>query len=247
MPGLGAGMSSGAECPRLRGQPARVLVVDDEAAERYLVGQYLRQEGYLVEEAVDGTQALECVRRCPVDLALVDVMMPGVDGFEFVRSLRGSSDIPVIFVTARGEETQRVAGLELGADDYVVKPFSPAELVARVRAHLRRSQGLLGGDDEKGEQAVLSAAGISVSRDERRCYLHGETVELTRREFDLLVELIDHPGQVRTRGQLLAAAWGETFLGEKTVDVHLAALRRKLGDELRVTALRGVGYRLEPT
>ncbi len=240
-------MTSGAEGPRSQGSAARVLVVDDEPGERYLVGQYLRREGYLVEEAADGAQALQRVRRNLVDLALVDIMMPGMDGFELVRALRALSDMPIIFVTARGEEHQRVAGLELGADDYVVKPFSTAELVARVRAHLRRRQGLLGEDDRDDKPGVLVAGGITVSRGERRCYVHGETVELTRREFDLLVELLDQPGRVRTRRQLLAAAWGHTYLGEKTVDVHLASLRRKLGDELRVTALRGVGYRVEPT
>lgn len=222
----------------------RILIVDDESGERFLLRQYLGQEGYAVVEAADGAQALECVRRHPVDLALVDVMMPGLGGFELVRALRTKSDIPIIFVTARGEESQRVAGLELGADDYVVKPFSAAELVARVRAQLRRRHGLLGADDEPD---VLSTGQITLSRAERRCYLRGQPVEVTRREFDLLAELLDQPGRVRTREQLLAAAWGETYLGVRTVDVHIAALRRKLGDDLQVTALRGVGYRLEPT
>lgn len=229
---------------RSQSDRTRILVVDDEPGERYLLRQYLCQEGYEVEEAADGTVALECMRRDRVDLALVDVMMAGIGGFELVRVMRTSSDIPIIFVTARGEETHRVAGLEVGADDYVVKPFSAAELVARVRAQLRRSRGLLGAENEKD---MLSAGDITLSRAERRCFLRGRPVEFTRREFDLLVELLDQPGRVRTREQLLAAAWGDTYLGVRTVDVHIAALRRKLGDELHVTALRGVGYRLEPT
>lgn len=229
--------------PRVQDQPARVLVVDDEPGSRYLLTQYLQQEGYVVHEAADGVQALECARGHPIDLALVDVMMPGMDGFDLVRALRAGSDMPIIFVTARGEESQRVAGLELGADDYVVKPFSAVELIARVRAQLRRSQGLLAGGDES---AVLRLGGISVSLTERRCYLHDQPVELTRREFDLLAALLEQPGRVHSREHLLAAAWGETYLGVRTIDVHIAALRRKLGDEFRVTALRGVGYRTEP-
>ena len=236
-------MTSDTQVLRPEGHSTRVLVVDDEPGERYLLRQYLCQEGYVVEEAADGAEALECMRLDRVDLALVDVMMPGIGGFEFVRTIRARSDIPIILVTARGEESHRVAGLELGADDYVVKPFSAAELVARVRALLRRSRGLLGAEDAPD---VVSAGEITLSRAERRCFLRGQPVQFTRREFDLLAELLEQPGRVRTREQLLAAAWGETYLGVRTVDVHIAALRRKLGDEFRVTALRGVGYRLEP-
>lgn len=240
----GDNMASEPEKPPIRS--ARIMVVDDEPGERYLIGQYLRQEGYLVEEAADGIQALESIQHHSMDLALVDVMMPGMDGFELVRNLRAHSDIPIIFVTARGEEAQRVAGLELGADDYVIKPFSAIELIARVRAQLRRSQGLLGEQDERDKQDILSSRGITLSKVQRRCYLNGQPVELTRREFDLLAEFLDNPGRVLSRDQLLDAVWGETYLGSRTVDVHIASLRRKLDNELQVTSLRGVGYRLEP-
>ena len=220
--------------------PAQVLVVDDERALRRLLRLYLSKEGFAVAEAENGADALSLLRRGGIDLALVDVMLPEVDGFEVVRRIRQESTIPIILVTARGEETNRVAGLELGADDYVVKPFSAPEVVARVRAQLRRAQGFA------AEERVLRRDGLELDRAERRCLVRGQPVELTRREFDLLATLLEHPGRVYTRGQLLAASWGTTFLSEKTVDVHIAGLRRKLGAAIAITALRGVGYRLEP-
>jgi DNA-binding response OmpR family regulator len=221
-------------------EPARVLVVDDEKALRRLLRLYLTKEGFTVAEAENGVDALSLFRRGGIDLALVDVMLPEVDGFEVVRRIRQESTIPIILLTARGEEPNRIAGLELGADDYVVKPFSAPEVVARVRAQLRRAQGFA------AEEAVLRRDGLELDRLERRCLLHGKPVALTRREFDLLATLLEHPGRVFTREQLLASAWGTTFLSEKTVDVHVAALRSKLGDAIAITALRGVGYRFEP-
>ncbi|MEP6909419.1 MAG: response regulator transcription factor [Actinomycetota bacterium] len=219
--------------------PARVLVVDDERALRRLLRLYLSKEGLAVAEAENGADALSLLRRGGVDLALVDVMLPEVDGFEVVRRIRQESTIPIILLTARGEETNRVAGLELGADDYVVKPFSPPEVIARVRAQLRRAQQFA------AEESLLRRDGVELDRAERRCLVHGKPVELTRREFDLLATLLEHPGRVYTREQLLAAAWGTTFVSEKTIDVHIAGLRRKLGDAIAITALRGVGYRVE--
>ncbi len=219
--------------------PARVLVVDDERALRRLLRLYLSKEGFAVAEAENGADALSLLRRGGVDLALVDVMLPEVDGFEVVRRIRKESTIPIILLTARGEETNRVAGLELGADDYVVKPFSAPEVIARVRAQLRRAQQFA------AEESLLRRDGVELDRAERRCLVHGKPVELTRREFDLLATLLEHPGRVYTREQLLAAAWGTTFVSEKTIDVHIAGLRRKLGDAIAITALRGVGYRVE--
>ena len=219
--------------------PARVLVVDDEKPLRRLLRLYLSKEGFAVAEAENGADALSLLRGGGIDLALVDVMLPEVDGFEVVRRIRQESTIPIILLTARGEETNRVAGLELGADDYVVKPFSAPEVVARVRAQLRRAQGFA------AEESVLRRDGVELDRAERRCLVHGQPVELTRREFDLLATLLEHPGRVHTREQLLAAAWRTTFVSEKTVDVHIAGLRRKLGDAIAITALRGVGYRVE--
>ncbi|MST34208.1 response regulator [Acidimicrobiaceae bacterium USS-CC1] len=219
-----------------------MLVVDDERTERYLLRQYLTREGFEVAEADNGSDGLARLREGGVDLALLDVMMPGLDGMEVTRLIRQESDIPIILLTARGEEAARVAGLEVGADDYVVKPVSMPEVVARVRAQLRRANGQLVAGRSEG---VLKVGDITLDVDARRCLVGDEPVELTRREFDLLAALASRPGKVLTRQQLLEAAWGTTYLSEKTVDVHLTKLRAKLGEAFRVTALRGVGYRLE--
>ncbi len=218
----------------------RVLIVDDERSIRRLLASYLEAAGLSVIEAADGEAALGVLRGRDADLALVDVMLPGLDGFEVVRQARVFTDIPILLVTARGEEAQRVAGLELGADDYVVKPFSAPEVVARVRAHLRRRHSAAVVDDP------LHFGALQIDPATRRCLVDGSEIELTRREFDLLLALAEQPGWVLTRTQLLDAAWGTTYVGEKTVDVHLASLRRKLGDSLKVSAVRGIGYRLEP-
>jgi two-component system response regulator ResD len=219
--------------------PARVLVVDDEQALRRLLRLYLEQEGYDVVEADDGLDALSLLRRGGIDLALVDVMLPELDGFEVVRRIRIESGIPIILITARGEEAQRIAGLELGADDYVVKPFSTPEVVARVRAQLRRVRGHL------AAQEPLRAGVVALDEEARRVTVDGREVELTRREFDLLAALLRDPGRVHTRDALLEQVWGSTYLQPKTVDVHIAGLRHKLGDALKISSLRGVGYRLD--
>jgi DNA-binding response OmpR family regulator len=218
---------------------ARVLVVDDEHALRRLLRLYLEKEGYEVVEADDGLDALSLLRRGGLDVALVDVMLPELDGFEVVRRIRAESGIPIILITARGEEAHRIAGLELGADDYVVKPFSAPELVARVRAQLRRARGNFGG------QEPIRVGAVELDRDARRVTAGGQEVELTRREFDLLAALLGDPDRVHTREALLERVWGSPYLQPKTVDVHVAGLRRKLGDALRISSLRGVGYRLE--
>ncbi|MBV9605770.1 MAG: response regulator transcription factor [Solirubrobacterales bacterium] len=221
------------------GSAARVLVVDDEHALRRLLRLYLEKEGYEVLEADDGLDALSRLRRGGIDLALVDVMLPELDGFEVVRRIRTESGIPIILITARGEEAQRIAGLELGADDYVVKPFSAPEVVARVRAQLRRARGHFGG------QEPLRIGSVELDEDARRVTVDGREVELTRREFDLLAALLRDPDRAHTRDALLEQVWGSTYLQPKTVDVHIAGLRRKLGEALRISSLRGVGYRLE--
>jgi DNA-binding response OmpR family regulator len=218
---------------------ARVLVVDDEHALRRLLRLYLERHGYSVVEAADGLGALSALRRGGIDLALVDVMLPELDGFEVLRRIRAQSGVPIILITARGEEANRVAGLELGADDYVVKPFSAPEVVARVRANLRRARGLV------GEPGPLRRGELEVDPPARRTTLGGREVELTRREFDLLVALMREPDRVHTREALLESVWGSPDFQAKTVDVHIAGLRRKLGDALDVRALRGVGYRLD--
>jgi DNA-binding response OmpR family regulator len=219
---------------------ARVLVVDDERSLRRLLRTYLEKEGFAVLEAENGLDALSLFRRGNVDIALVDVMLPGLDGFELVRRMRQGSTIPIILLTARGEETSRVAGLEVGADDYVVKPFSAPEVVARVRAQLRRAQGF-----DEGPAEPLRAGLVEVDPGSRRCRVDGREVELTRREFDLLTTLMRAPNRVYRREELLELVWGSEYLSAKTVDVHVAGLRRKLGSAVRITALRGVGYRME--
>jgi two-component system response regulator ResD len=219
---------------------ARVLVVDDEYSLRRLLRTYLENEGFAVLEAENGLDALSLLRLGNIDVALVDVMLPGLDGFEVVRRIRQQSTIPIILLTARGEETNRVVGLEVGADDYVVKPFSAPEVVARVRAQLRRAQGF-----ESAPAALLRAGSVEVDPVSRRCRVDGREVELTRREFDLLTTLMRTPNRVYRREELLELVWGSEYLTAKTVDVHVAGLRRKLGAAVRITALRGVGYRLE--
>lgn len=218
---------------------ARILVVDDELSLRRLMRLYLAKAGFAVQEASTGAQALAALRRGDIDLAIVDVMLPEVDGFEVVRQARRNSSIPIILLTARGEEASRVAGLEIGADDYVVKPFLAHEVVARVRAQLRRARGF------DADAMTLRVGPVELDRRARRCTIRGAGVELTRREFDLLETLLASPGRAFTRDQLLDEVWGSRFVSEKTIDVHIVGLRRKLSGALRISTLRGVGYRLE--
>jgi DNA-binding response OmpR family regulator len=220
---------------------ASILVVDDEPNLRKMLRSYLRNAGFTVLEAGDGADALALLRSEQVDLALVDVMLPGIDGLELVRRIRADSAIPIILVTAKGEETSRVAGLEVGADDYVVKPFFPTEVVARVRAQLRRARGLL-----EDEQPPLRLGRLELEPETRRFRIDGQEVELTRREFDLLAALLERPEAVLSRDKLLDRAWGTRFVSPKTVDVHVGSLRRKLRDAARIEAVRGLGYRLTP-
>jgi DNA-binding response OmpR family regulator len=221
-------------------ETARILVADDESAQRRLLHTYLSKEGFSVVEAENGLDALAMLRAGGIDVALLEVMMPGLDGFEIVRRIRAESTVPIILLTARGEETNRVAGLELGADDYVVKPFSAPEVVARVRTHLRRLQG------GPGKKPPLRVGRLELDLDARRCKVGTRQIELTRRQFDLLATLMQAPGRVYTREQLLELVWGSQYVSAKTVDVHVAGLRRELGDAVDIVALRGVGYRLEP-
>jgi DNA-binding response OmpR family regulator len=218
-----------------------VLIVDDERAIRRLLRMYLSDAGFTVAEAGDGEAAVEQVRRGGIDLVLLDVMLPEMDGFTVIRRLREMAHVPVIMVTARTDETNRVTGLELGADDYVVKPFSPVEVVARVKAVMRRVHA------PPDPHRTLRAGPVELEPASRRVTLDGDEVELTRLEFDLLAELAAHPRVVYTRERLLEKVWGyQSAVGGKTVDVHVANLRRKLGDDIGIVAVRGVGYKLEP-
>jgi DNA-binding response OmpR family regulator len=223
-----------------------ILVVDDEAGIRDLVETYLRAEGFAVDEAADGDEALARIARRPPDLMVLDLRLPTVDGFDVLREVRRTSNLPVIVLSARAEETDKLIGLELGADDYLTKPFSPRELVARVRAVLRRAQpGVVGDDDED----VRRFDGLVVDRGRREVLVDGDPVELTTLEFELLDALAGTPGRVFTRRQLTERVWGWDFYGdERIVDVHIRNLRRALGDAADaprfVGTVRGVGYKL---
>jgi DNA-binding response OmpR family regulator len=224
----------------------RVLVVDDEPTVREVVQQYLEREGYRVQVATDGPGALAALAAEAPDLVVLDLMLPGVDGLDVCRQVRAKGSTPIIMLTAKGHESDRIVGLELGADDYVVKPFSPRELVARVRSVLRRS---LAGDGQRA--APLRSGDVTVDLATREVTVAGRPVSLTVREFDLLAFLVDHPRQVFSRGQLLRQVWEYTWLGDtSTVTVHMRRLRSKVEDDasnpLRLQTVYGVGYRFVP-
>lgn len=227
-------------------QRPRVLVVDDEPPIVELVRGYLEREGYAVESAADGPSAVEAVRVTPPDVVVLDVMLPGLDGIEVCRRIRTFSDAYVLMLTARGEEIDRIVGLSVGADDYLVKPFSPRELVARVKALLRRPRG-------PAVPAASITAGLEVDEARRSVRVDGVAVELTALEFDLLAALARDPGVVVGRQALLDRVWGPEFVADDhLVDVHIGNVRRKLGEEPArprfIETVRGVGYRLrEPS
>ena len=225
----------------------RILVVDDEAGIRDLVGTYLRNEGFVVDDAADGDEALDRIARFPPDLMVLDLRLPTVDGFDVLREVRRTSTLPVIVLSARAEEMDKLIGLELGADDYLTKPFSPREAMARVRAVLRRSRHEPSLRDS--EQGVRRFEGLVVDRDRREVFVDGTAVDLTTLEFDLLDALAGAPGRVFTRRQLTEQVWGWDFYGdERIVDVHIRNLRKALGDAADdptfIGTVRGVGYKL---
>ncbi len=216
----------------------RLLIVEDEDAIAEPLAEGLRREGYDVERAATGEAALAAG---PADLVLLDIRLPDIDGYEVCRRLRTRTDVPIIMVTARGEEVDRVVGLELGADDYVVKPFGLRELVARIKAVTRRSSGR----SESGRSVV---GPLEVDVRARRALLSGEELPLTAKEFDVLAVLAEEPGTVVSRRTLLERVWETTWYGPtKTIDVHVASLRKKLGDPAWIETVRGVGFRLRPS
>jgi DNA-binding response OmpR family regulator len=222
-----------------------VLVVDDEPIVREVVVSYLRHEGYRTLEAEDGETARRLLQEEPPGLVVLDVMLPGTDGLELCRWIRARSDLPVIMLTARGDEADRIVGLELGADDYVTKPFSPRELAARVRTVLRRSST----DLPRAER--LSFGDLEIDATTREVTKDGRLLRLTAKEFDLLWFLANHPRRVFSRDQLMDRVWGyEAALDTGTVTVHVRRLREKIEDEpskpLRLQTVWGVGYRFNP-
>ena len=225
----------------------KVLVVDDEKKIVDLLRAYLEREGYRVVEALDGRAALEVFRREKPDLIVLDLMLPQIDGLEVCRQIRRTSDVPIIMLTARGEDADKLIGLEIGADDYVTKPFSPREMVARVRVVLRRTRQ----PQAASGPSRITLGGLVLDEERFEAVCHGRHVPLTASEFRILSTLARSPGRVFTRAQILDSALGETFEGyERTIDVHIKNLRRKLaaaggGEGCGIATVHGVGYKLQ--
>jgi DNA-binding response OmpR family regulator len=227
-------------------KPGRILVVDDDPTVAEVVARYLVRDGHSVECVADGRQALQAALDDPPDLVVLDLMLPGMDGLEVCRRLRERSPVPIVMLTALGAETDRLVGLETGADDYVTKPFSPRELALRVKSVLRRSRGPLAAADS----AVLRDEDLVVDVGAHEVTLAGEPVSLTAREFDLLAFLLRSPRQAFTRDALLDRVWGWSFGDSSTVTVHVRRLREKIEKDptapARIVTVWGVGYRYEP-
>jgi DNA-binding response OmpR family regulator len=218
-----------------------ILVVDDEPNIADLVELYLRRDGYRVVKAATGEEVAGAVRSHRPRLVVLDVGLPDIDGLEVCRRLRRTSAIPVIFLTARDTEIDRVLGLELGADDYVTKPFSPPELVARVKAVLRRADGTT------ATAELVQVGAVTIDAGRREVRVGEEPVAFTGKEFDLLKFLAERPGLAMSRQQILDGVWGHDWYGDaRTVDVHIAQVRKKLSGSVRIDTVRGVGYRLDP-
>jgi DNA-binding response OmpR family regulator len=229
-------------------RPGRIVVVDDDATVADVVGRYLLRDGHQVECVSDGYEALRRVAAEPPDLVVLDLMLPGIDGLEVCRRLRARWPIPVVMLTALGEETDRVVGFETGADDYVTKPFSPRELALRVRSVLRRARG--GGLPDAPSLGLLTDGDLVIDLGAHAATLGGTALALTSREYDLLVYLMQHPREAFTRDQLLAQVWSWTFGDTSTVTVHIRRLREKIEPDptmpRRIVTVWGVGYRYEP-
>lgn len=224
----------------------RVLIIDDERELRTMLRSYLEAEGFQTSEAGDGEQGLDSIAKAEPDVVILDVGLPTLDGFEVLRRLRQRSDVPVIMLTARAEEVDRVVGLTVGADDYVIKPFSPRELSARITAILRRSTMALRPLEE--EEQVLRFEGLTIDPVKREVECGGHPVEVSTLEFDLLVALAAAPGRVFTRQQLMEKVWGWDYFGvDRVVDVHVVNIRKALGDDPAhprfIGTVRGVGYK----
>lgn len=224
---------------------SRILVVDDEYRIRQLIRKYAEFEGYEVEEAVDGMQAIEVCRKEDFDLIIMDVMMPELDGFSACKEIRKFKQTPIIMLSARGEEYDKIHGFELGSDDYVVKPFSPKELMMRISAVLKRSNG--GASDSDVKKEVFEYEGLKVDFSARIVTIDGNRVEMTPKEYELFFYMVRNKGLALTREKLISEVWGYDFFGdERTLDTHIKLLRKSLGDYSRcIVTLRGVGYRFE--
>ena len=220
-----------------------VLVVEDESSIASFVSLYLKNAGYKVRAVASGSDALAQVELEQPALIVLDLMLPDIDGIEVCRRLRQRRDIPILMLTARDEDIDKIIGLEVGADDYMTKPFNPRELVARVKSILRRSTPAR----RESESAQIQHGDLRVDAGRREVHVGDEEIQLAPKEFDLLWELLDHRGLVLTRDQLLERVWGYTFAGDtRTVDVHVRQVRRKLGDASPIVTVWGVGYKVAP-
>ena len=224
-------------------QQQTVLVVEDEASIASFVSLYLKNAGYGVRTASTGTEALSAAASDSPALIVLDLMLPDIDGIEVCKRIRQRSDVPILMLTARDEDVDKIIGLEVGADDYLTKPFNPRELVARVKSVLRRAAPAR----QDPENAIIKHGDLTVDSGRREVRVGEEEIQLAPKEFDLLWELLDHRGLVLTRDQLLERVWGYTFAGDtRTVDVHVRQLRRKLGDASPIVTVWGVGYKVGP-
>ena len=218
-----------------------ILVVEDESSIASFVALYLKNAGYAVRTAATGGDALNQVAQEMPGLIVLDLMLPDIDGIEVTKRIRQTSDVPILMLTARDEDVDKIIGLEVGADDYLTKPFNPRELVARVKSILRRAAPAR----EERESAQLRHGDLVIDAGRREVHVGDEEIQLAPKEFDLLWELLDHRGLVLTRDQLLERVWGYTFAGDtRTVDVHVRQLRRKIGDACPVVTVWGVGYKV---
>jgi DNA-binding response OmpR family regulator len=224
-------------------QVQTVLVVEDETSIASFVALYLKNAGYKIRTVGTGQEALAGISDERPDLVVLDLMLPDIDGIEVCRRIRRSSDIPILMLTARDEDVDKIIGLEVGADDYLTKPFNPRELVARVKSILRRSVP----ERREPETKQITHGKLEIDAGRREVRVGDEEVQLAPKEFDLLWELLDHRGIVLTRDQLLERVWGYTFAGDtRTVDVHVRQIRRKLGDASPIVTVWGVGYKVAP-
>ena len=225
------------------GQNMKLLIVDDEERIRRLIVKYAVFEGYEIAEAENGMQAVEMTRSNPADLVILDIMMPELDGFSAAREIRKTSSVPIIFLSARGEEYDKIHGFELGVDDYVVKPFSPRELMMRVGAVLRRSRSYV----REAAHETVQIGGMTVDFTARQVDVDGTMLELSPKEYDLLFYMVRNRGIALTRERLISEVWSYDFFGDdRTLDTHIKLLRKELGEYARcITTLRGVGYRFE--
>jgi DNA-binding response OmpR family regulator len=218
-----------------------ILVVEDESSIASFVSLYLKNAGYGVKTAATGGEALTQAAAQEPALIVLDLMLPDIDGIEVCKRIRQRSDVPILMLTARDDDVDKIVGLEVGADDYLTKPFNPRELVARIKSILRRSTGA----QRKPQEAAMEHGNLRIDAGRREVTVSGAQIQLAPKEFDLLWELLDHRGLVLTRDQLLERVWGYTFAGDtRTVDVHVRQLRRKLGDDCPVATVWGVGYKV---